>query len=297
MVRAEDAPADSATEARQQYNLGTAAFRDKKFVEAALHFEAAAAQRAHAVTLYTAALAWEQANKPERAADDYVRALEVPGLSAQQATNARERVATLEKAMGTVIVMAPDGWRVQLEGQSEVLVPARLHGVPGVHRLLIRAPGRLVDRRDVTLEVGQFTRLEIEDTIPPATPPAPVRPSGDAPPPLNIVLQNSDARPGTSLRKSLGFTAVGVGVATLGAGAILGIQARDAGNAYDASPSRATLDHANGLATWTTIALIAGAVFTAGGVTLILLPEGKSKATTGLVVRPMPSGASLGGVF
>ena len=86
-LRAQDAPEGTTVEARQQYNQGTQAYKEKKFVEAALHFEAAAAQRPHAVTLYTAALAWEQANKPERAADDFVRALEVPGLSAQQATN------------------------------------------------------------------------------------------------------------------------------------------------------------------------------------------------------------------
>src|SRR5262249_20219459 len=107
---------DDAAEARQQYNLGTTAYRDKRYVEAALHFEAAAAQRAHAVTLYTAALAWEQANRPDRACDDYGRALDVPGLSAQQASHAQGRVATLEKTLGTVAVSAPEGWRVQLEG-------------------------------------------------------------------------------------------------------------------------------------------------------------------------------------
>src|SRR4029077_680589 len=96
--------AGPALEARQQYALGGQAFAAKRFIEAALHFEAAAAHRAHAVTLYTAALAWEQANRPESAADDLARALDVPALSATQAASARERLAVLEKSLGTLAV-------------------------------------------------------------------------------------------------------------------------------------------------------------------------------------------------
>ena len=69
------------------------AYEAKRFVEAALHFEAAVVQRTHAVALYTAALAWEEANRPERAADDFSRSLDVQGLSPAQAQNARERLA------------------------------------------------------------------------------------------------------------------------------------------------------------------------------------------------------------
>src|SRR5271170_4982971 len=96
----DDAPAspviDSAQEARQQYQAGTQAYQAKRFVEAALHFEAAVIQRPHAVALYTAALAWEQASRPERAADDFARALDVQGLSAAQIQQAHDRLSTLE---------------------------------------------------------------------------------------------------------------------------------------------------------------------------------------------------------
>jgi hypothetical protein len=282
-------------EARLQYNQGTQAYKEKKYVEAALHFEAAASQRPHAVTLYTAALAWEQANKPERAADDFVRALEVPGLSAQQATNARDRVAALEKTLGTALVVGPDGVRVQLEGQTEVAIPARLHGVPGVHKLLIRVPNRPVERRDVTLEVGQFTRVEVDEpsaAAPDKPKPAPLPtlhcPPPPAPPPPPAA--------GLSLRRALGIGVAGVGVATLVGGAIVGTQALGAKDAYDASPSRATLDHAQSLQTWTTVLLVAGGVITAGGVVLFVLPEPKPKAT-GLTITPLlPVGSSAAGI-
>src|SRR5690242_9414755 len=70
----------ASAEARSQYGLGTQAFQAKKYVEAATHFEAAAAARSSAVALYTAGLAWDLAGKQERAADAYSRALEAPGL-------------------------------------------------------------------------------------------------------------------------------------------------------------------------------------------------------------------------
>src|SRR5262249_7964099 len=144
--------ADPAAEARHEYDAGTQAYASKHFVEAALHFEAAAAQRAHGVTLYTAALAWEQANRPERAAGDYARALAAPGLNAKQAANARDRLTTLERSLGTIDVTAPDGWRVQLDALTEVAAPARLHATPGVHVLTIHAPNKPIAKRDVSLE-------------------------------------------------------------------------------------------------------------------------------------------------
>ena len=79
------------------------------------------------VALYTAGLAWDLASAPERAADAYGRALEVGGLDPKQTALAKDRVAQLEKTLGTVAVAAPEGWRVQLDTFTEVPTPARLH--------------------------------------------------------------------------------------------------------------------------------------------------------------------------
>src|SRR5438552_1526024 len=111
-LAADDEPQGDPAEARQQYNAGTQAFAAKRYLEAALHFEAAAAHRPHPIALYTAALAWEQAGKPDRAADDFGRALEAPGLGAKEKENAKERLAALERTLGTVVVAGPDGHRV-----------------------------------------------------------------------------------------------------------------------------------------------------------------------------------------
>ena len=113
------AVADPAAEARTQYQLGSQAFSAKKYSEAALHFESAASFRPHAVALYTAGLAWDNANKPERAADAYARALDVPGLDAKQTATAKERVAALEKTLGTLVVSGGEGAKVQLDALTE----------------------------------------------------------------------------------------------------------------------------------------------------------------------------------
>jgi hypothetical protein len=283
-------PVDPAAEARQQYNLGAQAYAAHRFVEAATHFEAAAAQRAHAVTLYTAALAWEQGNRPERAADDFARALAVPGLSAQQMASAHERLATLETSLGTLDVTGPEGTRVQLDALTEVAVPARLHALPGEHVLTVRAPSGTITRRDVSIELGTPTHLGLEPEAPPAPPPAPA-PLVEAPPP--------PARAPLELRTTIGVTSIGVGVALGIGGIVLGESALGARDAYDAAPTRAAYDHASSLQTWTNVAFVGAGVFVAGGLVAVLWPHRAPAPSTTAHVALVPSlgGAVLQGGF
>jgi hypothetical protein len=288
--------ADSAQEARQQYQAGMQAYQAKRFVEAALHFEAAVIQRPHAVALYTAALAWEQANRPERAADDFVRSLDVAGLSTSQAQNARERLQSLEKAMGTLEVVAPEGWRVQLDANTGVLVPAHLHAMPGVHTLAVQAPAAPIQHRDVTLELGKTTHLTLaaEPVVPPPPHREPAPPAVTPPPPETPPANMFD------LRRAIGFGVAGAGVASLGAGAILGVNALSARDAYNAGPTQAAYNHASSLQTWTDAAFITGGILLVGGAALILWPSpkaGRSSEQATLSVAPAPGGAVLRGSF
>jgi hypothetical protein len=294
------APPDAALEARQQYQAGTDAYEAKRFVEAALHFEAAVVQRPHAVALYTAALAWEQANRPERAADDFVRALDVPGpnaLSASQATNARDRLSTLEGTMGTLDVSAPMGWRIQLDANTQVLAPAHLHGMPGVHSLAVQPPSRPIEHRDVTLDLGKRTRLELaaEPTIPAGATSSPTLPK----PPVENALAPRASEEQGNLRRELGFAIAGAGVASLAAGAVLGVSALSARDAFNAAPTQIAYDHATSLQTWTDVVFVAGGVLVAGGVALALWPSSKTDARREPTVSLAPSfgGAVVRGSF
>lgn len=264
------APADSAAEARSQYQQGTQAFAQKRYAEAALHFEAAASYRVNAVTLYTAGLAWDLASRAERAADAFSRALDVgTGLDAKQTQTAKDRVAQLERSLGTLTVTGPEGTKVQLDQLSEVTVPARLHASPGVHALSVRMPGRSIERRDVTLEIGRTTPYEVKEEVKPKEEPPP--PPKVEPPPAPAL----QAAPSSfwTLRRVIGVGVGGVGIAAIGATAILGINANDAKDAYDAGPTRASFDHASSLQTWTNVMLVSSIVLVAGGAALVLIPD------------------------
>jgi len=267
--------ADTA-EAKKQFAAGTKAFSAGRFQEAAQAFETAAALKPNAVALYTAALAWEQANQNERAADDYGRALELPGnaLQPQQVGTAKDRIAALEKVLGTVVVTGPDGTKVQLDQFLEVPVPAKLHATGGTHVLSVRAPGKQPEKRDVMLEGSTTMKIDVTPTT------AVVKKEEPTPPTKEVVVEKPASSTGHfSALKAVGFSAIGAGgIGVLGA-IMLGISAQDAGDAYNAAPSHAGYVHANALATWTTGTWIGAGVLLAAGITLVLIPEGSSSST------------------
>jgi hypothetical protein len=284
-ARADDP--DPTVEAKARYRQGTEAFAQKRFVEAALQFEAASALRPHAVTLYTAALAWDSAGQPERACDAYARALDLPGLDAKQSAQARDRVQGLERTLGTVVVKVPATWKIQLDSLTEVTGPSRLHGLPGAHVLTIRPSGFPVEKRDVSLEAGKAIEVEVTEAQllaakKAAEPPPPPKVEPPPPPP-----------PTQSPLRPLGFVLAGTGGALVLSGVVLGTQALAAGDAYNASPTREGYDHATSLATWTSLALVGGIVVAAAGVTLALVPIGKTEAK----VAVGPGSVVLGGTF
>lgn len=294
-----DASGEAASAAaRARYNAGTKAFAEKRFVEAALNFEAAAAEKASPVALYTAALSWEQANVPDRAADDYARALAAPGLPADKLGLARDRLASLEGVLGAVTVVGPEGWRVQLDANTELPVPATLHGTGGVHTLSARAPSRPIQRRPVLLERGKTGKVDLATEPPPPSPeeakkePAPPPPPPPPPP----------APAGADWKRPVGFVALGVGGALLLSGVVLGSEAIGARDAYRGSPTQDGFDHASELQMWTNVAFIAGGVFAAGGIALVLWPSSHAPAeappkTEGLRLIPGPGGVLLRGAF
>jgi hypothetical protein len=290
--------ADPAVQqARKEYAAGKEAYAAKRYAEAAQHFEAAASSRPHAVTLYTAALAWDAAGKPERAADAFSRSLDVPGLDAKQIENAKGRLAALEPTLGVLAVKGPEGTRVQLEGLTETTTPAKLHAPPGTHILMARLPGdKPIVRKEVQLEAGQVAPFELKDDSPP--------PPTQKEEPKEEPKQNKEPPPkpaaaGASfpMRRAIGVGVAGLGVGMLVGGTVLGVSALSAKDTYNAAPSRQAFDHANGLATWTTVALIAGGVLTAGGVALAIIPEKEEPAKAKMTFSLSPFGALVTGAF
>jgi hypothetical protein len=242
--------------ARARYDAGTRAFAEGRIVEAALQFEAAAVEKASPIALYSAALAWERANVPQRAADDYTRAIALGGLAQEATSLATHRLEALEAVLGAVLVSGPAGWRAQLDANTELPLPATLHGASGVHTLTVRALGRAIAPVTVVLKPGIVIRMQL---------PEPGNWSGEevAPRPVG---RDIDAR------RVLGLVTLGAaGGATLEA-VLLGALALDARDAYRAGPTQASYDHAQNLERWTDAAWIAAGVLAASGLALVLWP-------------------------
>lgn len=288
-ARAGDTPSTPAvaSEARQQYDAGTRAIAERRFLEAAIHFEAAGTRAPHGASYYMAAIAWEQGSRPDRAADAYARALQLPGLDEVANERAKDRIRELEKLLGTLAVTGPDGWRVQLDGQLDVPLPARVHGLPGLHSLHIQPPDRPVAKREVSLTAASTTELALTDAD------APAAKSDPAPPPPPRVVRVEVVRevpPPGNTRRIVGAGVLGLGVATLGAAIVTGVTALDARDAYQLSRTRAEYDHVRTLQTVTNVLWITGAAVSIGGGALLLWP---AKSATRPSARVGPASVTL----
>lgn len=269
---------DTATLARDRYEAGSQAMDAKRFGEAALFFEAAAAAQPNAAPLLSAALAWEQASFPDRACDDYVRSLAL-SLPADQVATVQAKVKSLESVLGRVDVTAPaEGWFAQIDGNDEQRVPASLHAMPGIHVLSYRTPNRPVERRALVFEFGQTQALELK-AAPAETP---TTAAANAPKQTVAVAPAApETSSGVHIRRTVGLVTMGFGVATLVSGVVIGLQALDARDAYNAAPTQPSFDHASSLQSWTNIGLIGGGIFLLGGAALVFWPfhgSGDAKA-------------------
>jgi len=278
-----DEAIDAAIEAKKRYASGQKSVAQRQFVEAALHFEAAHSYAPSGVSLISAAIGWESANLPQRAADAYARALDEPGLRKAQIAHAKGRLEALERSLATLGVSGDEGIRVQLDDNVDVQVPARLHGSPGFHRLAVWSKGKIIGRRDMFLRLArpEATTVPWRDDPPPPPPPPPLA-AAPAPEP-----------PRVDPWKFVGGTLIGAGVASAAGGLFLQLSADEtrAASARGGAPEavaalRSTADttQAYAFASW-----ITAGVFIAGGLSLVFWPRGAEK--TPLTVTPTAGGA------
>jgi len=290
-ARAADGAAVSPTaaaEARQQYEAGMRALSERHYLEAAIHFEGAGTRAPHGASYYMAAIAWEQGSRPDRAADAYARALQLPGLDEVANERAKDRVRELEKLLGTLSVTGPDGWRVQLDGQLDVPLPARVHGLPGVHSLHMQAPGRPTAKREVSLSASSTTELELTDT----DVPVPTGPTAPAPPKIVKIEVVREVPPPGNTRRIVGAGVGGLGVATMIGAVVTGVSALGARDAYQSSRTQDAYDHVRALQTTTNVLWITGGALAITGAALYFWPA-KSAPKTALTI----GAGGLGGSF
>ncbi|MBK9001836.1 MAG: hypothetical protein IPM35_39440 [Myxococcales bacterium] len=268
------------------------AFEKKDYAGAAAAFEEAYRVKPHPATKYNAALAWEKANEPARAADAFESALSSEGLDDGRAKAARARLAVLKPMLGYVFVEKPIGATVSVAHVVDAPVPTRFHLAPGSHKLAIKRRDGTASEQAVVLKAGSTTTVEVEGSdLAAGTAAAELKPVGEAPAPAAAPAKDTPApKPTGCSTCTWGWVALGAGVVAAGAGTYFGIQTLSAKSDFDDS-GKTDADARDRAIQSRTLANVAfGVAAVAGGVGIYLILSGekttKESATWSVGVRP-----------
>lgn len=300
-------------EAEAFFRAAKAAYARKEYRPAATAFEAAFREAPHPAAMYNAAIAWELAGEPDRAADAHHASLKLSDrLTSAQIKDARARLARLEKLVTTIDVEAPQDARISLGRLARIKPPARFHVLPGDHAVTVTFPDGGRTSKQVRAVAAQKERIEFtapsaasdspafQGSNPPGTPQdrAPVAgsivPEPDAPPDA----APADAAGSSSALLVGGWVGTVTGVAFTGAAVGLGVAAVSARDDYDASgyTDVDARDRADLLRTWTNVAWVGAAVAGTVGVVLFIASS-VTAAPSKAQLRITPGGAVLRGHF
>jgi hypothetical protein len=252
------AHADDAAGARAAYGAGSAALRAGSYREAALRFEEAARLRPHGAARFAAGKAWELAGEPARAADDFAAALDLGSLDPGDKAEAKRRLLDLETHLGTVLLSGDGTMTATFDDHASIRPPAALHVLPGDRAIAVSAGDRS-GRKPLTLAAGQRLPFELGPSLLDAPPPA----AGSGP-----AADSTSANGGLRLA---GFAGIGGAVVSAGVAIGLGVAALGSKRTFQAAPTRANFNHAEGLQTGTNVAWAVAAVLGAAGATLLVV--------------------------
>ncbi len=289
-----DAPAsEDGTDkkvARENFQAGTKAYRNKDYLVAARAFEVAHRLAPHPFAVYNAGIAWDDGGRPGRAADDLVEALAMGELEPKMTEDAQSRLERLRKAVGVVSVEAPPGAKLDLGHITGGSASRAVHLPPGTYSVRVTYANGQMDEREVTVEVGKTEALtfELQETKP--AEPAPVRVT----PPDDVEADPMGLYIGGGISLGLGVLA---GAAAIGLG-VTALSARDtfveSGNTdADARDEAATLR------TVTNVMWIVAGVGAVTGVTLFTVGAVSGGGDEGVEaeVQATPTGLMLRGRF
>jgi len=275
-LAAGEAHASDDAVAAEFFRAARAAYDRADYRAAALAFEEAYARSPKAAVLANAGLAWEAAGENARAADDLERALAGAELAAESRKKASDHLAALERKLGVVSVVAPEGERISAAHAVDRTIPARVHVAPGTLDVTLRrSDGKTLTER-VTVQAGEVRRVAFEP-VPEkphdASPPAPPAPPDAAPKPAEA--------PPPRTQRTLGWVSIGAGVVFAGLATYFGLAGVSANSDFDGSGrtdaklrDRAITDRTLANVSW-----IGAALFGIAGVTLLVtLPDGTRAA-------------------
>lgn len=269
-----EAAAGSKARAREKFQNARQAHERGRFEEAARLFEAADRISPHASTKFNAAIDWDRAGARARAADAYEAALDVGGLTTEQAREAAERLSTLKKTLGYIRIVEPVGATATVAHLEGATVPVRVHVRPGVQRIVIEEPNAEPQTRSVRIGAGEVKTIAFESRVPASAPQEPPGARATVPPEPRTAAADRETPDPHKIRRrrAWGWACVGASIALSGAAIGLGLSALAARDDFEASArtDEAAHDRAANLRMWTNISWGGAAAFGGTGLGLVL---------------------------
>lgn len=222
---------DAQPAAREKFRQATEAHERGDYRTAAELFEEAHRLAPAAGAKFNAGIAWDESGNASRAADDYETALEMGGLTEDEAKQAEERLGALRKVLGYLSVDEPAGATAEVEG-TKALVPFRTHLSPGKH-LILGTRGAATTTFEVDVHAGEVKHVVLE--LPAQPEPASKKVTPRPLPPDSGHLAKEQPQASSSAATTWGLVALGAGVVFSGVAVVLGVQTLKARDAWDAS--------------------------------------------------------------
>ncbi len=214
--------------AQHDFAAATSAFDHGRYEEALRLFRSAFDAAPRAAVRFNVAVCLERLGRLREAWLEY-RAAVAPGeLSSEQLARAQSEAERLHALLATVDVRgSPTGADVRVDGVSVCSLPCSVEIDPGPHTVSAHANGASVER-GIRVDRGQRMELEIDAVEPLSGAAASARGTGNAIAPVGA-REDAGAREEPSARRGISWlTWVGVAVAAVGAGGVVGLGLRTA---------------------------------------------------------------------
>lgn len=282
--------------AEQRYQIGLQMYRAGRFAEAAREFRVALTMVPDSARLaYNLARSLERSDQLEAAIEHYQLYLRLSPRADDKAS-VDATIAALQRTLaeqdGTLaLTTSPAGAVVTLDGKSLGLTPLSKAVRPGRHTLAVTLAAHAPVEQAVEVKAGETTQLALVLTPDPAS----------APPPAAMDTTAPDPAPGW--RPIAGWSAVGVGVALVGMGVAFNVAANDTvdeaatlrrGDEAEHATLGDDLDQQKALMY---VGYGLGAALVAGGVAVLLWPEGDAGEAPAASLSVGPGAVFVGGVF
>jgi hypothetical protein len=261
---------DRLEEASIWFRKGEWAFRHGDPLEAASAFDKAHQLVPHGATVYNAALAWEAAGQPQRAAQALDEALQRGGLSAVQEHDARTRLLKLTPTLGQVVLDAPAGSAITMGHVRGAQPPVKVFLTPGTYAIhVVLDDGTTMDR-SMDVVIGQ-QHLDLHAA---RSTPAVAREAG------------------SPTGRTLGWVAIGGAGVASGVAVYLGLEALEARDTFNDSghTDADAHDRAASMRLWTNVAWAVAGASAATGVVLLLGSDEPEEASSRSEVRVSANG-------